>query len=106
MDCQLYQRSGDVGLGIPFNISSYALLMCLISHVIGRRPGTLTHVLGDAHIYLEHIEALEDQIQRPPIPLPKLELNPKIDNIFGFTSEDIKLSQYMHHPKVVMTMKV
>lgn len=105
LDCQLYQRSGDIGLGVPFNISSYSLLMCMVAQVCGYTPGTLTHILGDAHIYVDHIGALKEQLGRHPKPLPHLTLSKKTNNIFEFESKDIDLCEYQYHPKLPMEMK-
>ncbi len=92
LDCQLYQRSADVALGVPFNIASYALLMCMVAKECGLKPGTFVHTTGDTHIYLNHIEGLEKQLQRVPKKLPSLELAEK--NVLDFQFEDIKLVDY------------
>lgn len=100
LSCQLYQRSGDTFLGIPFNIASYALLTHMVAHVTGLRPGEFIHTLGDAHIYLNHLEQVKLQLTRDPLPLPTLELNPAVTSIFDFTYEDIKVVNYQAHPSI------
>jgi thymidylate synthase len=94
LSCQLYQRSGDVFLGVPFNIASYAALTQMIAQATKLKPKEFIHTLGDAHIYLNHIKQMELQLTREPRPLPKLELNPNIENIFDFRFEDIKVTGY------------
>lgn len=100
LDCMLYQRSGDMFLGIPFNIASYSLLTCMIAQVCNLTPGTFTHVIGDAHIYLNHINQVKEQLSREPFLLPQLKLNPKINNIFDFDFDDIELVNYKFHPAI------
>ncbi len=100
LSCQLYQRSADVFLGVPFNIASYALLTEMIAHVCGLQAGEFIHTLGDAHIYNNHFEQVALQITRKPKALPKLHLNPEIKNIFDFTFKDISLEGYEHHPHI------
>lgn len=106
LSCQLYQRSADMGLGIPFNIASYALLTYMIAHVTGLKLGEFIHTLGDSHVYLNHIEALEEQMKREPRPFPKLKIKRKVDNIDDFTFDDFELIGYQPHPKLSMPMAV
>jgi thymidylate synthase len=100
LSCQLYQRSADTFLGVPFNIASYALLTHMVAQVTGLKVGEFVHTLGDAHIYLNHIEQVNEQIQRVPYPLPKLQLNPAIGSIFDFTYDDFRLVDYQAHPHI------
>lgn len=106
LHCHLVQRSADVGLGLPFNVASYALLTHMLAQTCGLIPGTLYHTIGDAHIYETHVDTLAVQITRVPKPFPKLRLNPIIENIFDFTSDDISIEQYDHHPPLPMPMAV
>lgn len=106
LSCQLYQRSGDMGLGIPFNIASYSLLTYMMAQVCGLKPGKFIHVIGDAHVYKTHIEPLKIQLQREPWKFPTLELNSEIKNIENFEKEDIKLMNYKSHPFIKMQMAV
>lgn len=106
LSCQLYQRSGDMGLGVPFNIASYALLTVMIAHVCDLKPGDFVHTLGDAHIYSNHVEPLKEQLKREPKPFPKLNIKRKITNIDDFTFEDFELVDYKCHPKIAMEMAV
>lgn len=105
LSCQMYQRSADMGLGVPFNIASYALLTCLIAKVCGLRPGEFVHALGDAHVYSNHVEALETQLLREPMAFPTLEMRERGD-IDEFTVEDIVLKGYECHGKIDMKMAV
>lgn len=100
LSCQLYQRSADIFLGLPFNIASYSLLTMMIAQVCGLEPGEFVHTLGDAHIYNNHIEQVKLQLTRTPYPLPKMKLNPEIKNIFDFTYEDFELVGYQAHPHI------
>lgn len=100
LSCQLYQRSGDTFLGIPFNIASYALLTMMIAQVCGLESGDFVHTLGDAHIYLNHLDQVKLQITREPRPLPTMEINPDVTSIFDFTYDDFTLSGYDPHPHI------
>jgi len=100
LSCQLYQRSADVFLGVPFNIASYALLIHMMAQVTGLKPGEFIHTLGDTHLYVNHIEQAKLQLTREPKKLPTLWLNPEIKNIFDFTYEDIKVLNYDPHPHI------
>ena len=100
LDCQLYQRSADMFLGVPFNIASYALLLCMMAHVTELKPGEFVHTFGDAHIYNNHVKQVNEQLSREPLPLPELWLNPEVDNIFEFTLDDIKLINYQYCPSI------
>ena len=97
LSCQLYQRSADTFLGVPFNIASYALLTCMLAQVCGYEPKEFIHTIGDAHIYKNHFDVVKTQIEREPLPLPRLVLNKDIDNLFDFKIEDIKLEGYQSH---------
>ncbi|ASJ55200.1 MULTISPECIES: thymidylate synthase [Brevibacillus] len=100
LSCQLYQRSGDTFLGVPFNIASYALLTHMVAHVTGLEVGDFVHTIGDAHLYLNHIEQVKLQLTREPKPLPKLVLNPDVTSIFDFKYEDIEIVGYESHPHI------
>lgn len=100
LSCQLYQRSADIFLGVPFNIASYALLAQMIAQVVGLELGEFVHTLGDAHLYLNHLEQVEEQLGRSPFPLPKIELNPNIHSIFDFKYEDIAIVNYQSHARI------
>ncbi len=100
LSCQLYQRSADIFLGVPFNIASYALLTCMIAQVCGLKAGEFIHTLGDAHLYNNHLEQARLQLTRTPYPLPVLKLNPDIKDIFDFQYEDIVIENYQAHPHI------
>ncbi len=100
LSCQLYQRSADVFIGLPFNIASYALLTMMMAQVTGLEPGEFVHTLGDAHLYLNHLEQSDTQLGREPFTLPRMELNPDVESIFDFTYEDFTLVGYEHHPVI------
>ncbi len=106
VSCQMYQRSCDLGLGIPFNIASYSLLTVMIAHVCGLRPGDFIHVLGDAHVYNNHIEPLKQQLQREPRPFPTLLIKRSVADIDSFTAEDFELKNYQPHDTIKMQMAV
>jgi len=106
LSCQVYLRSCDVGLGLPFNIASYALLTIMIAHVCGLEPGELIHCMGDTHIYSNHIEALLGQCEREPRPFPKIVIKRKVESIDGFVSDDFELVEYNPHGKIAMKMAV
>ena len=100
LSCQLYQRSADIFLGVPFNIASYSLLLLMMAQVTGLKPGEFVHTLGDAHIYLNHIEQVKLQLTRDPYPLPVMKVNPEKKNIFDFVYEDFTLENYQAHPHI------
>jgi len=100
LSCQLYQRSADIFLGVPFNIASYALLTLMVAQVCGLRPGAFIHTLGDAHLYLNHLEQADRQLSRSPLAPPKITLNPDRTDLFGFRYEDIQLLDYEAHPPI------
>lgn len=100
LSCQLYQRSADVFLGVPFNIASYSLLTLMLAQVCGLKPGEFIHTTGDTHIYLNHIEQVNEQISRQPKKLPKVKLNPNVKEITDFTFEDVELVDYDPHPLI------
>lgn len=100
LSCQLYQRSADVFLGVPFNIASYAILLLMMAQVTGLKPGEFIHTLGDAHLYLNHLEQANIQLARVPKSLPALKINPKKTSILDFRFEDFQLINYMPHPHI------
>lgn len=100
LSCQLYQRSADIFLGLPFNIASYALLTLMVAQVSGYRPGDLVHTLGDAHLYLNHLEQADTQLARTPLSLPQMALNADVSDLFAFRFEDFRLEGYEAHPHI------
>jgi len=106
LSCQMYQRSCDMFLGVPFNIASYSLLTHMISQVCGLEAGEFVHVLGDAHIYLNHVEQVKEQLAREPLPLPTLWINPNVTDIFKFTMEDFRLDGYESYASIKAPMAV
>jgi len=100
LSCQLYQRSADIFLGVPFNIASYALLTLMVAQVTGLKPGEFIHTLGDAHLYLNHLEQTDLQLSREPLPLPQMKINPEVSDLFSFKFEDFELLDYESHPHI------
>lgn len=100
LSCQLYQRSADVFLGVPFNIASYALLTLMVAHVCDLEPGEFVHTFGDTHIYMNHLEQVKLQLTRDPKPLPQIKINPEVKSIFDFKYEDFELVNYEAHPHI------
>ena len=106
LSCQLYQRSADIFLGVPFNIASYALLTLMVAQVTGFEPGDFVHTFGDAHLYANHLEQADEQLQRAPLPLPTMWINPDVDDIFAFTGDDFRLDGYRFHPHIPAAVAV
>ena len=106
LSCQLYQRSADVFLGVPFNIASYALLTMMVARATGLKPGEFVHTLGDAHLYANHLDQADIQLQRTPYPLPTMNLNPTVYDIFGFVYDDFLLEGYRYHPHIPAAIAV
>ena len=106
LSCQMYQRSADMGLGVPFNIASYALLTHMMAQVTGLKAGDFVHTIGDAHVYLNHVDALKEQVKRAPRAFPKLKMNPDKKNIDDFVFEDFEVVGYNPHKTIKMKMAV
>ncbi len=106
LSCQLYQRSADVFLGVPFNIASYELLTMMVAQVTEMKPGDFVHTFGDAHLYLNHLEQVDTQLERTPYPSPKMRINPEVRSIFDFTYDDFELVGYEHHSKIAAPIAV
>jgi len=106
LSCQLYQRSADVFLGVPFNIASYSLLTMMLAQVCDLEVGDFVHTFGDAHLYLNHLDQVEEQLVREPFPLPKMRLNPEVKNIFAFQMEDFELCDYQAHPHIAAPVSI
>ncbi|SEA10114.1 thymidylate synthase [Microbulbifer marinus] len=100
LSCQLYQRSADIFLGVPFNIASYSLLTLMLAQVCGLQPGEFIHTFGDAHLYSNHLEQVDEQLSRQPLPLPQMHLNPDVTDLFAFRFEDFELRGYEAHPHI------
>jgi thymidylate synthase len=106
LSCQLYQRSADVFLGVPFNIASYALLTMMMAHVCDLEPGDFVHTLGDTHLYQDHLEKARMQLERKPYPLPVMKINPKVNSLFDLVYEDFQLDNYQAHPHIKAKVSV
>ncbi|WP_419570992.1 thymidylate synthase [Rheinheimera sp.] len=100
LSCQLYQRSADIFLGVPFNIASYALLTMMVAQVCGLEPGDFVHTFGDAHLYSNHLQQVKEQLSREPYPLPQMRMNPAVKDLFEFSFEDFELLNYQAHPAI------
>ncbi|MBT8148701.1 MAG: thymidylate synthase, partial [Gammaproteobacteria bacterium] len=106
LSCQLYQRSADIFLGVPFNIASYALLTHMLAQVLDLQVGDFVHTFGDAHLYQNHLEQVDLQLQRAPLPLPTLKINLQVKDLFAFTYDDFELLDYQHHPHIAAPVAV
>jgi thymidylate synthase len=106
LSLQLYQRSADLMLGVPFNIASYAMFLMMVAQVTGLEASEFVHTFGDLHIYSNHIEGAREQLSRAPLPLPALEINPAVKDIFGFSYDDFKLVNYQAHPHIKFDIAV
>jgi thymidylate synthase len=106
LSCQLYQRSADVFLGVPFNIASYALLTMMAAQVCDLQAGEFVHTFGDVHLYRNHVEQAREQLGRSPYPLPQMKINPEVKDIFGFRFEDFELVNYQAHPHIKAEVSV
>ncbi len=106
LSCQLYQRSADVFLGVPFNIASYALLTLMLAQVTNHKPGDFVHTFGDAHLYLNHLDQADEQLARTPRPLPTMHINPEVTSIFDFQFDDFELKNYDPHPHIAAEVSV
>ena len=106
LSCQLYQRSADIFLGVPFNIASYALLTMMVAQVTGLRAGEFVHTFGDAHLYANHIEQADLQLERQPLPLPQMHVNPEVTDLFAFRYDDLRLDGYRFHPHIPAAVAV
>jgi thymidylate synthase len=106
LSCQLYQRSADIFLGVPFNIASYALLTMMVAQVVGLQPGEFVHTFGDAHLYSNHLEQARMQLMREPRALPHMRINPAVKDIFAFSYEDFELEGYDPHPHIAAPVAV
>ncbi len=106
LSCQLYQRSADLFLGVPFNIASYALLTMMMAQVTGLKPGSFVHTFGDAHLYLNHLDQADEQLTRSPLQLPEMRINPDVRDLFGFRYEDFELIGYEAHPHIKAAVAV